>query len=94
VSVDEGDVAADQPGQLNVLGFARAVNIVCTAANTDKRNLARTLSELGVEGVSFQGMVFNGIRRAGCTIDFDSIPDAPDTTLIAVAEAIQNAPAA
>ena len=83
--------AAAQP---NVLGFARAVGIVCTAANTDRHNLARTLSELGVESVSFQGMVFNGIRNAGYTMDIDDIPDGPDTTLITVADTIQSAQAA
>jgi len=73
------------------LGYVRAVNIVCTAANTDARNLPRTLSELGVDGISFQGTVFNGICKAGYTIDIDSIPDAPTSTLLSVVAVIQNA---
>ncbi len=76
------------------LGHAAAVVIVCACANTSPLNLARSLQELGVDGVSFQGCVFNGVRRAGCTIDIDDIPDAPDTTLIQVVNVIQNAPRA
>lgn len=74
------------------LGHAAAVVIVCGCANTSPLNLPRTLQELGVDGVSFQGCVFNGVRRAGCTIDIDTIPDSPDTTLIEVVNVIQNAP--
>jgi hypothetical protein len=73
------------------LGYTRAVSIVCTSANTDARNLPRTLDELGVEGISFRGTVFNGICHAGYTMDIDSIPDAPTSTLLSVVAVIQNA---
>jgi hypothetical protein len=73
------------------LGHAAAVVIVCACANTSPLNLARTLAELGVDGVSFQGCVFNGVRRAGFTIDIDDIPDSSDTTLIEVVNIIQDA---
>ena len=87
---DTGSVRADGE-QSPTLGFARAVDIVCKAANSDQHNLSRTLSELGVDGISFQGTVFNGIARAGYTIAIDSIPDAPSSTLLSVAAVIENA---
>jgi hypothetical protein len=74
------------------LGHAAAVVIECACANTSPLNPPSTLQELGVDGVSFQDCVFNGVRRAGCTIDIDSISDSPDTTLIEVVNVIQNAP--
>ena len=74
------------------LGHAAAVVIVCACANTSPINLTRTLQELGVDGVSFQGCVFNSVRRAGCRIDIDTIPDSPDTRLIDVVNVIQDAP--
>lgn len=80
--------SADQ----EVLGHAAAVVIVCACANTSPLNLPRTLEELGVDGISFQGCVFNGVRRAGGTIGIDQIPDSPGTRLIAVVNVIQNAP--
>jgi hypothetical protein len=88
--VDEPGKASAE-GSDDTLGYSRAVDIACASANTDHRNLSRTLSELGVEGVSFQGTVFNAIRDAGYTIDYDSIPDAPTSTLLSVVGVIENA---
>lgn len=73
------------------LGFTRAEDIVCKAANTIPANLSRTLAELGVDGISFQGTAFNGVSKAGYSIDIDSIPNSPSTTLFAAAAVIQNA---
>jgi hypothetical protein len=84
---------ADITGQ-EVLGHAAAITIVCACANTSPLNLPRTLSELGVDGPSFQTCVFNGVKNAGFNIDMDDIPDAPTTTLISVVNAIENAPKA
>lgn len=75
------------------LGYAHAVVIVCACANTSPLNLSRTLNELGMDGISFQGAVYNSIRRSGYAIDIDAIPDAPTSTLIAVVTVIQNAKA-
>lgn len=75
------------------LGFTHAVVIVCACANTTPLNLSRTLNELGIDGISFQGAVFNSIRKSGFSIDIDTIPDAPTSTLIAVVTVIQNAKA-
>lgn len=86
------ETGAEKPeDEASTLGFSHAIDIVCAAANTDPRNLSRTLGDLGVDGVSFQGTVFNGIREAGYLIDIDSIPDAPTSTLFSVAGEIQNA---
>lgn len=88
-------IAAAMPGQDQpVLGHARAVVIVCACANTSPLNLPRTLSELGVDGNSFQTCVLSGVRHAGYTIGIDRIPDSPDTTLFQVVIVIQNAPRA
>jgi hypothetical protein len=73
------------------LGYPKAVVIACTCANTSPLNLSKTLNDLGVDGVSFQGAVFNSVRKSGYSIAIDSIPDAPATILVAVVEAIQNA---
>ena len=86
------NIRSGVPDQGAFLGHAAAVVIVCACANTSPLNLARTLDELGLDGVSFQGCVFNGVRKAGCTIDIDDIPDSSDTTLIQVVNVIQDAP--
>jgi hypothetical protein len=75
-----------------VLGNARAVVIVTACANTSPLNLSRTLSELGVDGIAFQGCVFNGVSRAGFSIELDDIPDSDDTTLVDAVGEIQDAP--
>ena len=84
---------ADITGQ-EVLGHAAAITIVCACANTSPLNLPRTLSELGVNGTSFQTCVFNGVKNAGYKVDMDDIPDSPTTTLISVVNAVENAPKA
>lgn len=73
------------------LGHSRAVIIVCGAADTSPTNLVRSLAQLGVNGVSFQKTVFDGIVQLGYKIDISSIPDSPDSTLISVVTVIQNA---
>ncbi len=85
ISVD-ANVAASQ-----TLGFVRAEQIVCKAANAVPQDLSRTLNDLGIDGKSFQGTVFNGICAAGYTFDIDSIPDGKADTLLAVVAAIQDA---
>jgi len=86
---------SDAPGgDLPVLGHARAVVIVTFCAKTTPANLSRTLAELGVDGISFQGCVFDGVRRAGYRIDIDDIPNSPDTKLIKLVSVIQNSPRA
>lgn len=83
----------DNEGQdLPFLGHDRAVGIVTACAKTSRLNLSRTLSELGVDGISFQQCVFQGINDLGYEIGIDDIPDSPDTALIKVVSAIQNAP--
>jgi hypothetical protein len=77
-----------------VLGHAAAVTIVCGCANTSPLNLPRTLGELGVNGLSFQTCVFNGVTSAGFQISIDAIPNSSSTTLIAVVNAIEGAPQA
>lgn len=74
------------------LGNARAVSIVCSCANTIPANLGRTLTELGVDGPSFQLCVFNRVGAAGYSISLDAIPSSPDTRLIDVVNVIQHAP--
>jgi hypothetical protein len=76
-----------------VLGHAKAIVIVCAAANTGPGNLPRTLSQLGVNGIAFQKSVFDGVGHAGYTIPINRIPDSPSTTLISVVTVIQNAKA-
>jgi hypothetical protein len=49
---------------------------------------------LGVNGTSFQGCVFNGVTGAGFQIAMGDIPGSSSTTLIAVVNAIENAPKA
>lgn len=75
------------------LGHAKAIVIVCAAANTGPGNLPRTLSQLGVNGVAFKKSVFDGVGQAGYFIPFDQIPNAPTTALITVVTVIQNADA-
>jgi hypothetical protein len=75
------------------LGHAKAIVIVCAAANTGPGNLSRTLSQLGVNGVAFKKSVFDGVSQAGYTIPFDQIPNAPTTVLFTVVTVIQNADA-
>jgi hypothetical protein len=78
-------------GDLPILGHARAVVIVAFCAKTTPANLSRTLAELGVDGISFQNCVFDGVGKAGYRIKIDDIPDGPDTKLIKVVSVIQNA---
>ena len=85
--------AADENG-LPFLGHAQAVAIVTTAAKTDASNLPRSLSQLGVNGPSFQQDVFERVKHAGYKMGLDQIPDAPSTTLIAAVNVIQQAPKA
>jgi|GEM_PF-4390053 hypothetical protein len=84
--------SADAINDLPFLGQARAVVIVTAAANTSPSNLPRTLAQLGVNGISFQSSVFNGVNIAGYTIGLDAIPNSPSTTLLKVVGVIQNAP--
>jgi len=77
---------------LPFLGHARAVVIVCTCAKTSPLNLSRTIEELGVDGLPFQQCVFGSVTSLKYVIDMDDIPDAPNTKLIDVVDAIQNAP--
>jgi hypothetical protein len=73
------------------LGHARAVQIVCKCANTVPENLARTLEELGVNGIPFQQAVRMGVTAAGYAIGADDVPGAPGTRLAKVVTIIQNA---
>jgi hypothetical protein len=73
------------------LGHAQAVQIVCKCANTIPANLARTLAELGVNGIPFQQAVRTAINAAGYAIGADDVPGAPGTRLIQVVTIIQNA---
>jgi hypothetical protein len=76
---------------LPFLGNDRAEEIVLGCANTVSDNLSRTLSQLGVNGVSFQRCVFGAIKKAGYIIGIDSIPNAPTSKLVDVSDVIQNA---
>jgi hypothetical protein len=89
---ETGEKSADESQEdAPTLGYSAAVKIVCDCANADRHNLSRTLGELGVDGVSFKGMVFNAISDAGYTIDIDSIPNASTSTLLSVVGVIENA---
>jgi hypothetical protein len=75
------------------LGHANAVNIVCHCAGTSPLNLDKSLSALGVNGIPFQMCVYGSVSYLGYDIpDVSDIPDGPDDLLIAVVDAIQNAP--
>ncbi len=84
----------DAGGDLPILGHARAVVIVTFCAKTTPANLSRTLSELGVDGISFQFCIFEGVKKAGYRMGIEDIPNGPDTKLITVVGAIENAPRA
>ena len=73
------------------LGHALAVQIVCKCANTIPENLARTLEELGVNGIPFQQAVRTGVIAAGYAIGADDVPGAPGTRLAKIVTVIQNA---
>jgi hypothetical protein len=73
------------------LGHARAVLIVCKSAKTVPANLARTLEELGVNGIPFQQAVRAAVKAAGYALSADDVPGAPGTRLIQVVTIIQNA---
>ena len=73
------------------LGHAQAVLIACKCANTVPANLARTLSELGVNGIPFQQAVRTALKAAGYTIGPDDVPGAPGTRLVQIVTIIQNA---
>lgn len=75
----------------STLGYDAAVGIVCAAAGVDAHNLSRTLNQLGINGVSFQQAVWNGIRKAGFVFSIDAIPNDPSTMLVDVVSAIQDA---
>jgi hypothetical protein len=77
---------------LPFLGHPRAVVIVTMAANTSPTNLPRSLGQIGVNGISFQKSVFQGVVAAGYSINIDAIPDSPTSTLIQAVTVIQNAP--
>lgn len=79
---------------LPFLGNPRAVVTVCHCANTSPQNLFSTLEQLGVNGIAFQQCVFGTIISLGYSIDVDTIPDAPSSTLVGVVDVIQNAPKA
>jgi hypothetical protein len=87
---DAGSASA-RVADLPFLGHARAVSIVCECANTSASNLARSLAQLGVNGIPFQKCVFAAVEAAGYDIRIDDIPDSQDTTLFAAAAAIQTA---
>lgn len=88
-------MSAEADGQdLPFLGHARAVVTVCNCANTSPANLFSTLDQLGVNGLSFQQCVFGSVISLGYSIDVDTIPDAPTSTLVSVVDVIQNAPKA
>jgi hypothetical protein len=75
------------------LGHASAVNVVCHCAGTSPLNLDKSLSALGVNGIPFQMCVYGSVSYLGYDIpDVSAIPDGPDDLLIAVVDAIQNAP--
>jgi hypothetical protein len=76
---------------LEYLGNARAVVIVLHCANTAPANLFNTLDQLGVNGLAFQQCVYGSIITLGYSIDVDTIPDAPSSTLISVVDVIQYA---
>jgi hypothetical protein len=76
---------------LPFLGHPRAVVIVTTAARTDASNLPRSLSQLGVNGASFQQEVFDGVKHTGYMIGLDQIPAAPSTLLIEAVNLLQQA---
>lgn len=85
-------MSAEAGGQdQSVFGHARAVVTVCNCANTSPANLSHTLSELGVNGLSFQQCVFGTVTSLGFTIKLDDIPDSPSSTLISVVDVITNA---
>jgi hypothetical protein len=87
-----GPMHAQAAGQdTDVLGYSKAVVTVCHCANTSPANLFSTLDQLGVNGIAFQQCVFGSIKTLGYSIDVDSIPDAPSSTLISVIDAITNA---
>lgn len=73
------------------LGHARAVVIVCKCANTIPANLARTLAELGVNGIPFQQSIRTAVKAAGYALGPDEVPGAPGTRLVQVVTVIQNA---
>ena len=73
------------------LGHAQAVLIVCKCANTIPANLARTLSELGVNGIPFQQAVRTAVKAAGYTLGAEDVPGAPGTRLVQIVTIIQNA---
>ena len=73
------------------LGHAQAVLIACKCANTIPANLARTLSELGVNGIPFQQAVRTAVNAAGYVLGAAEVPGAPGTRLIQVVTIIQNA---
>jgi hypothetical protein len=83
--------AATPRGTDRFLGHAEAVVIVCKCANTIPANLARTLSELGVNGIPFQQAVRTAVTAAGFAIGADEVPGAPGTRLVQVVTVIQNA---
>jgi hypothetical protein len=90
------DTAAKDPKECAAatdpfLGHVRAVTIVCGCAKTIPANLARTLDELGVNGIPFQQSVRNAVRAAGYTIGADDVPGAACTRLVQVVTIIQNA---
>jgi hypothetical protein len=75
------------------LGHSAAVTVVCHCAGTSPLNLDKSLSALGVNGIPFQMCVFGSVSYMGYEIqDVSDIPDGPDDLLIAVVDAIQNAP--
>ena len=73
------------------LGHAQAVLIVCKCANTIPANLARTLSELGVNGIPFQQAVRTAVNAAGYALGAADVPGAPGTRLVQIVTIIQNA---
>ena len=84
-------MAASEGMQDPFLGHARAVVIACACAGTSPTNLARSLAQLGVNGIPFQKCVFNGVKQAGFSIGIDNIPNSPATTLLQVVTVIQSA---
>jgi len=79
---------------LPYLGYPRAVVTVTHCANTAPSNLFSTLDQLGLNGLSFQQCVYGSIISLGYSIDVDTIPDAPSSTLNDVIAVIENAPKA
>jgi hypothetical protein len=74
------------------LGYSKAVVTVCNCASAAPSNLFRTFDELGVNGIAFQQCVFGTVTSLGYSIEVDSIPDSPTSTLISVVDVITNAP--